>query len=137
MGKTVVFDDQDQMNLAKTLNLRLRIVDVIANKKDSDLPTKPSDLLAIAQLAASVDKTVIDRAKIRADNERNDNNEEANRDLMLALMREIHVSNHHAVPVIPVPGHEPPEYMSNTELAVNSGELIRRQDDVGIEGSTD
>lgn len=133
MSKTVVFDDQDQLNLAKTLNLRLRIVDVIANKKDSDLPTKPSDLLAIAQLAASVDKTVIDRAKIRADNERGDRNDEANRDLMLALMREIHVSNHTKPEIVPQEGYSAPEYVSSVDMAIASGELIRKQDDVGLE----
>ena len=132
MTKTIVFDDIDQQHLDKTLNLRLRIMDVIAKKSDSELPTKPSDLLAIAQLAASVDKTVIDRAKIRADNQRDDRNEEANRELMLALMREIHLNKPTTVVEVVDSNAKLPDYTSQSQFNINPGELIRKQDDFDI-----
>jgi hypothetical protein len=123
-----VFDERDTEILDKTLNLRMRLMGVFDKKQDSELPVKPSELLAIAQLAGSIDKTVIDRAKVRS-NDQNNQSQEKERALLLALMQQMHnnKSSQNSQLV-----HEMPSFESNTTLNISDGELVRGQDSVEL-----
>ncbi len=127
-----VFDDEDKVILANTLRLRTRMLDVFARKDDKDLPTKPSEMLAIAQLAGSIDKTVIDRAKLRAD-QQNAQSLEKDRAVLLDLMMHMHQTPKKTIVADDVVDTTAmPEYISNTSKGVSDGELIRREDTMDI-----
>jgi len=137
-GKAPVFDDDDNRILGKTLTLRERIVDTIAKKSDSELPSKPAELMALAQILTSVDDTVMKRAKIRSDAQRNEENDAVNHAVMHAMLREMHVNKkqYQNDPVLPEEAVSPPEYVPQKTFDIPAGELIRKTDDVGLEDIT-
>lgn len=126
-----VFDDRDREILEKTLNLRMRMMDVIARKGDDQLPSKPSELLAIAQLAGSIDKTVIDRAKVRSE-ENSSQSQEKDRAVLLNLMRHMHQNSSKPTELIETAATVIPSFVSNSDAKVSSGELIRREDNIDL-----
>lgn len=123
MSDNQLFTDEDQVALAKTRSLRLRMIDQIAKKSDAELPSKPSELLAIAQLTVVQDKSVIDQAKLRMDSAKNENDATANRLLLMALMREIHENKPQFLSE--EGGGQIPEYQSTDALTINDTELVR------------
>lgn len=130
-----VFDDNDKLILEQTLQLRTRMLGVFAKKSDADLPTKPSEMLAIAQLAGSIDKTVIDRAKLRAD-QQNAHSQEKDRALFLELMSHLH-QNPRTLPAVEVlESATAPEYQPNQSFSLVEGELVRREDNIDIDALT-
>ncbi len=128
MAQTV-FDDNDKDILDKTLKLRTRMLDVFARKADTELPTKPSEMLAIAQLAGSIDKTVIDRAKVRAE-ENNSQSQEKDRALFLDLLHHLHQSPKPVVAEAAISAM--PAFTPRDSASVAAGELIRREDDIDV-----
>lgn len=118
------FEDKDLELLAKTMKLRERMMDNIAQRADQDLPVKPSDLMAVTNLVESVDRSIYAKAKINIE-DTSSKNEEATREVLRSLMKDLHQNKQ--VPHLQSIG-QAPTYMSNTEISVNTGELVRGVD---------
>lgn len=121
------FEDKDLELLGKSMLLRERMMDNIAQRPNNDLPVKPSDLMAVTNLLESVDRSIYAKAKINIEDS-SSKNEEATREVLRELMINLH--NQRAsgsTTVVPLVG-EIPGYQSRTELNVNSGELITKSD---------
>ncbi len=62
-----IFTEKDVTLLEKSMTLRERIVDNFARLPDDQLPKKPSELMAVVNLAESIDRTVFQKAKLTID----------------------------------------------------------------------
>lgn len=118
------FDDKDLELLAKTMKLRERMMDNIAQRSDADLPVKPSDLMAVTNLVESVDRSIYAKAKINIE-DTSSKSEEATREVLKSLMMDLHRNKQ--APYLESIGHAP-SYVPSTDISVNEGELVRGSD---------
>lgn len=126
-----VFTNEDVTLLNKSMKLRERIIDNFARLPDDQLPRKPAELMAVVNLAESVDRTVIQKAKLNIDKE-NGEDDKVTKTLLRQLMLDLHTNK----PTGPLPGETPraaPEYKSNTEIPIRDGELITKTDTISLE----
>lgn len=121
------FEDKDLELLAKTMKLRERMMDNIAQRADADLPIKPSDLMAVTNLVESVDRSIYAKAKINIE-DTSSKNEEATREVLRSLMKDLHQNKQ--APYLETLAHtgHPPSYVSSTDISINEGELVRGAD---------
>jgi hypothetical protein len=125
------FEDKDLDLLGKSMLLRERMMDNIAQRKNEDLPVKPSDIMAVTNLLESVDRSIYAKAKINIEDS-SSKNEEATREVLRELMVSLHNQRAAGTPVLGMVG-EIPGYQSRSELTVNSGELITKSDNYSPE----
>lgn len=118
------FEDKDLELLAKTMKLRERMMDNIAQRSDGDLPVKPSDLMAVTNLVESVDRSIYAKAKINIE-DTSSKNEEATREVLRSLMKDLHQNKQ--TPYLDTIG-QAPSYVSNIDVSINEGELVRGTD---------
>lgn len=124
-----VFTVDDIRLLEKTISIRERMID---NLLTSELPTKARDLDSYTNLLESVDRSIIQKAKINIEETSNKINEETKgvlTDLLLSLHRG----------AIPTPtltedsynGDSVPRYEPR-EMEINEGVLIPKTDHINI-----
>lgn len=126
-----VFTNEDVVLLDKSMRLRERLVDNIAKLPDDQLPHKASDLMAVVNLAESIDRTIIQKAKLTIDKEGNDDNKTTSA-VLRQLMMDLH-TNKPSGPLQGVTNSQPPEYKSNSDLKIKEGEMIARTDTISLE----
>lgn len=126
-----VFTDQDVTLLEKSMRLRERIVDNFARLPDDQLPKKPSELMAVVNLAESIDRSVFQKAKLTIDKETAED-DKTTKNVLRQLMLDLHTNKKDG----PLPGEAAapaPAYQSNTDITIRDGELIPRTDTVTLE----
>jgi hypothetical protein len=120
------FEDKDLELLNKSMLLRERMMDNIAQRANEALPVKPSDLMAVTNLLESVDRSIYAKAKINIEDS-SSKNEEATREVLRSLMVDLHnqLALGTGAPSSPgtIPGYQP-----RAELVLNPGELITKSD---------
>ncbi len=128
-----IFTEKDVTLLEKSMTLRERIVDNFARLPDDQLPKKPSELMAVVNLAESIDRTVFQKAKLIIDKD-SATDEKATKEVLRSLLMDLHTNKGNG----PLPGETvrqtaAPAYQSNTNLEIREGELIPRNDNVTLE----
>lgn len=125
------FEDKDLELLEKSMKLRERMMDNIARKKDEELPTKPSDLMAVTNLLESVDRSIYAKAKINIEDTAA-KNDEATKEVLRQLMTQLHNNkpqfNQESVQTSSIPS-----FQSNSGFSVSEGELITGSDNHVVE----
>lgn len=118
------FEDKDLELLGKSMQLRERMMNNIAKRKDEELPVKPSDLMAVTNLLESVDRSIYAKAKINIE-DTSSKNEEATREVLRTLMKDLHQNKQ-----TPLPEHgaQAPTYQPFADIPINDGELVRGAD---------
>lgn len=125
------FTEQDDVLFNKTLSLRERLIDNYSRLKDEDLPKKASELTALTNLLESVDRTIIARAKVNIEDTQT-KNEEQNKELLIALLKDLHTNKRTEIPLHVNINNEVPSYIP-IGMSLNEGELIPKQDYVTME----
>lgn len=126
-----VFTNEDVTLLDKSMRLRERIIDNFARLPDDQLPRKPAELMAVVNLAESVDRTIIQKAKLNIDKE-NGEDDKVTKTLLKQLMLDLHTNK----PISSLPGETTraaPEYVPTADIKINDGELIKRADTISLE----
>ena len=128
-----IFTEKDVTLLEKSMTLRERIVDNFQRLPDDQLPKKPSELMAVVNLAESIDRSVFQKAKLTIDKDQA-NDDKATKDVLRSLLLDLHTNKGDG----PLPGetaHQAPApaYQSNTNIEIREGELIPRNDVVTLE----
>lgn len=119
------FEEKDLDLLDKSMRLRERMMDVIARKKDEELPIKPSEIMAVTNLLESVDRSIFSKAKINIDDS-SVKNEQLTKEVLKQLMTDLHV-NKPVFNQVTTDG-APPVYESKRDFDVKDGELILGDD---------
>lgn len=126
-----VFTNEDVTLLDKSMRLRERIMDNFARLPDDQLPRKPAELMAVVNLAESVDRTIIQKAKLNIDKE-NGEDDKVTKTLLKQLMLDLHTNK----PISSLPGETTrtaPEYVPTADIKINDGELIKKADTISLE----
>lgn len=130
---SAVFTDEDVRRLDKTMLLRERIVDNFNKLPDDQLPRKPSDLMAVVNLAESVDRSIIQRARLVVDADQAED-DKLTKNVLRGLMQDLHTNKRPG----PLPGEAPreaPVYKGNENFDIRPGELISKSDNISLEES--
>ena len=125
------FEDKDLELLEKSMKLRERMMDNIARKKDEELPSKPSELMAVTNLLESVDRSIYAKAKINIEDTAA-KNEEATKEVLRQLMTQLH-NNKPQFEQVALQGASIPSFESRGGFAVSDGELITGSDNHVVE----
>ena len=127
---STTFTPEDIVVLDKTQRMRERLADVIMAKPDAELPRKPAELMAVTNLLESIDRSVLGRTKMRIDDD-SSKNEAANKELLRALIIDMHQNRSHALPQstaqVLTQSLDAPVYTPSS-TPVQPGELILRTD---------
>lgn len=121
------FEERDLNLLEQSMRLRERMMNNIASKPDQELPTKPSELMAVTNLLESVDRSIFAKAKIDIE-ETSAKNEEATKEVLRQLMSELHNTKGRYQHSNQTSNASIPSYESRSQLNINEGELIPRSD---------
>lgn len=120
------FEDKDLELLEKSMKLRERMMDNIARRKDEELPSKPSDLMAVTNLLESVDRSIYAKAKINIEDSAA-KNEEATKEVLRQLVTQLH-NNKPQFEQGASQGPSIPSFKSSGGFALTDGELITGSD---------
>ncbi len=122
------FTDEDVRILAKSVNLRERLMDALT----VTLPSKPSDVMALVSVVESLDKTILAKAKLEIENTDAKNNEETKL-IMRDLLLNLHKSNNVPVAI----NEDNRQYLPDAiEYDISSGETLQFIDSVTIKDFT-
>lgn len=121
------FEERDLSLLEKTMRLRERMMDNIAVRKDEELPSKPSDLMAVTNLLESIDRSILGKAKIDIEGD-SKKNEEATKELLRQLVIDIHTNGSNRPAIVGEGQKTIPSYIPFKEMGVSPGELILKSD---------
>lgn len=126
------FEDKDLELLEKSMKLRERMMDNIARRKDEELPSKPSDLMAVTNLLESVDRSIYAKAKINIEDSAA-KNEEATKEVLRQLVTQLH-NNKPQSEQTAFQNPSIPSFKSSGGFALTDGELITGSDNHVVEG---
>lgn len=128
---TSSFSELDVLRLERTLNIREQIID---NLLKNSLPTKARDVDSFVNLLESVDRSIIAKAKVNADEAKN-KVDEATKGLLGELLETLHKSDSSAKTRtidVNVSVVEPPVFQPRN-LDISEGELIMKQDKMNMD----
>lgn len=128
---TSSFTESDVLRLERTLNIREQIID---NLLKNSLPTKARDVDSFVNLLESVDRSIIAKAKVNADEAKN-KVDEATKGLLGELLETLHNSDSSAKTRtidVNVSVVEPPVFQPRN-LDISEGELIMKQDKMNMD----
>lgn len=128
---TSSFTELDVLRLERTLNIREQIID---NLLKNSLPTKARDVDSFVNLLESVDRSIIAKAKVNADEAKN-KVDEATKGLLGELLETLHKSDSSAKTRtidVNVSVVEPPVFQPRN-LDISEGELIMKQDKMNMD----
>jgi hypothetical protein len=120
-----VFTENDLRLLDKTISIRERIIDNLLTK---ELPSSVRDIEAFSNLLESVDRSILDKAKVKIEDINSKINEET-KDILRAILLDLHNSNGSSNPN--TYERSAPEYKPNG-VSLNTGELIIGLDNIDL-----
>jgi len=119
------FNENDLRLLDKTLSIRERLIDSIVEKK---LPETARSIDSFTNLLESVDRSILNKAKVKLEDANTKINEES-KEILRSLLLDLHKNK----PVtIDNSAEDIPVYESSG-IDINEGELIAKQDNITLE----
>ena len=118
-----MFTEEDNRLLTKTLNVRERLIDHLTKES---LPTSSRDVDSLTNLLESVDRSILDKAKLKIEEQDSQVNKE-NKEILKNLLLDLHSNKETHIPS----ANELPEYVPQG-ITINEGELIRGEDSVSL-----
>lgn len=125
------FSVDDLRLLEKTISIRERMID---NLLKNDLPTKARDIDSYTNLLESVDRSILNKAKVSIEENSNKINEET-KSVLTDLLKHLHSENESAPTPAPdsqMSQENIPQFKSSG-MELNSGLLVPKTDNQNIE----
>lgn len=118
-----VFSEDDLVLLKKTIDIRARVLDTLVNENRIK---SAKDVDTLTNLAESIDRSILGKAKVLVEDEHN-KNEEQNKEILKAMLLELHTKNSEANAAFRE--SKEPVY-TPVGLQLNEGELIAQKDTI-------
>jgi hypothetical protein len=120
------FTEEDLRLLDKTIQIRERLIDSIV---ETELPSKARDIDSFTNLLESVDRSILNKAKVKLEDSNTKINEES-KEILRSLLVELHRGSS-AADLALESTNSPPIYES-IGIEINDGELIEKSDDISL-----
>jgi len=124
---SAIFNENDLILLDKTLSIREKLIDSIVEK---ELPETPREINSFTNLLESVDRSILNKAKVKLEDTNTKINEES-KEILRNLLLELHKNKNNSTEVTEDNTSSIPEFKS-IGLDINEGELIVKEDPISL-----